>query len=141
MLEYMVNNLKYTSVCSYFLLEIIIASEKVLAIHCNKPHKPHTLQDLFHLGWGLKGNITLGSPCAIYTLPTQPTLKWTPHSTLASIIMVTYCLHLCRPGFGVTLNREGLQRPYPRSQQQVYMHVAVLRASLSSSIINHVSVN
>ena len=27
--------------------------------------------------------------------------------------------HCCRPGFGVTLNKEGLERPYTRSQKQV----------------------
>lgn len=30
-------------------------------------------------------------------------------------VMLSYC----RPGFGVTLNKEGLERPYTRSQKQV----------------------
>ena len=38
------------------------------------------------------------------------------------VLYKRYCLFDCfRPGFGVTLNREGLERPYTRTAEQVYL--------------------
>ncbi len=40
---------------------------------------------------------------------------------------MTVCTVLYRAGFGVTLNRDGLHRPYPRTEEQVnYKHNYVM---------------
>ena len=43
-------------------------------------------------------------------------------------------LSFCRPGFGVTLNKEGLERPYTRSQKQVRTANPLLARSLTKDI-------